>query len=81
MWVMLPFGFYSIGEREPTTDQPQFLIVNKKVISPFVYNNKDFLCVRSRDRNSLSQLIEHFHKEIYGRLSDHRRSTRLVRNS
>lgn len=63
MWIFLPFGFYSIVDKPPTHTKNMYVFARGTCTGEFDhYSAKDFLCVRSRDKKSLLNLIEVINK-------------------
>ena len=62
MWLFLPCGFYSIVDKPPTHTNNMFIYARGSCLGEFNYSSKDFLCVRSRDKKSLLNLIELMNK-------------------
>lgn len=58
MWLFLPCGFYSIVDKPPTHTNNMFIYARGSCLGEFSYSSKDFLCVRSRDKNSLLNLTD-----------------------
>ncbi len=58
MWLFLPFGFYSIVDKSPTTTHNIKTYSREQCIGHFNYSREEYVCVRSRDKQSLENLIE-----------------------
>ena len=58
MWLFLPFGFYSIVDKAPTTTKNLSLYTKGNDPVPFVYLSTEYLCIRSRDQKSLINLTD-----------------------
>lgn len=62
MWLFLPFGFYSIVDKVPTQTKNIFIYsfgVKQRKFSD--YKHSEYVCVRSRDKQSLDNLV----KQLY----------------
>lgn len=60
MWLFLPFGFYSIVDKAPTRTKNIFIYNSTgERQRPFSeVNNSEYVCIRSRDKQSLDNLVK-----------------------
>jgi len=58
MWLFLPYGFYSIVDKSPTTTDNIKIYSKEQCLGKFNYSRQKYICVRARDKQSLENLIK-----------------------